>query len=298
MDVDDYQAQASSTIQFDAESSESRNISLFGLAGEVGELATEYKKKLRDGDGYKIFREKIIEELGDIVWYVSTLASLEDIELSEVLERNLQKTEDRWNDSNATPQLPFEEEFADDGLPDHEKLPREYVVEFAETVSNDGKTYTNIKMNGEDFGSNLRDNAYEDDFYRYHDIFHLSYATVLGWSPVVRKVMEIKRKTDEITDEVEDGGRATVIDEAISILVFEYARDHDFFEGVNGVDYELIRTIDLITRHLKDLQSKSGKEWETAILLGFRMWRKLRENNGGRVVCNMYEKTMHFEAMG
>ena len=43
-------------------------VPLLGLAGEVGELLGEHKKRLRDGDSYKLFPDRVKEELGDLLW--------------------------------------------------------------------------------------------------------------------------------------------------------------------------------------------------------------------------------------
>ena len=43
-------------------------VPLLGLAGETGELLSEYKKHLRDGDSHLLFRERVSEELGDLLW--------------------------------------------------------------------------------------------------------------------------------------------------------------------------------------------------------------------------------------
>ena len=43
-------------------------VPLLGLAGETGELLSEYKKHLRDGDSHLLFRERVAEELGDLLW--------------------------------------------------------------------------------------------------------------------------------------------------------------------------------------------------------------------------------------
>ena len=153
-----------------------------------------------------------------------------------------------------------------------------------------------LAINGNEIGSPVRDNAYDPDYYRFHDIFHLSYVVVLGWSPVVRKLLGIKRSTDEEKDEVEDGGRATVIDEAISILVFEYAKYHNYFEGAGAVDYELLRTIGLLTGHL-EVKHCTPKQWEEAILLGFKMWSEIKAREKGRIVCSMIDKTMTYEEL-
>jgi len=291
VDANEYQKTASETMQFEKEDENARAISLLGLSGEIGELSTEYKKDIRDGGKYKIFREKIIEELGDILWYISTLATLEDIELNEILERNAKKTRERWLD------LPAPSGFPDDGYPEHERFPREFTAEFTEKEKEDGRKAVTVTIGGDKFGATLRDNAYEDDSYRFHDIFHIACITILGWSPVVRKLWTKKRKSCDITDEVEDGGRAIAIDEAISILVFEHAKDCSFYDEARAIDYKLLESIKLVTRHQRDVKNCTPGQWEHAILESYKIWRKLKTAGGGKVHCNMHRREMTFETL-
>lgn len=291
MDMDEYQRKSAETIQFDILEESGKLITLLGLAGEVGELATEYKKRLRDGDGYSKFKEKLVEEIGDILWYLSAIAEHENLKLSDIAKSNLSKTSDRWKEvSSHSIQNPLDHNF-----PSDQRLPTEFWVKFEEDFK-ELKPYIFLTWNEGKFGDPIRDNTYDDDFYRFHDIFHLSYAVVLGWSPVVRKLTNRKRKSNLEIDEVEDGGRAGVIDEAISSLVFEYAKKHCYFEHSKGVDYSLLRTIKELTRHL-EVKVRTAKDWEKAILLGFELWRKLKDNNGGIVHCNLKAKTMIYEAV-
>lgn len=294
MNVDEYQAEALETMQFDIKGDTALSIVILGLNGEVGSLSTEYKKKLRDGDNYALFKDKLIEELGDIIWYLTAIATIEDIPLSEILKSNLKKTQDRWSDLQGNRQLELEGEFLDDAYEEHEQFPREFVAEFKEGTDKKGKRCVKILVNGEEFGDPIRDNHYEDDYYRYHDIFHFSYVTFLGWSPTSRGLMHRKRRSDENVNEIEDGGRAIVIDEAISALVFEHAKIHNYYEGINTLDEKLLQTIKLLTGHL-EVKKTTLKEWEKAILTGFKVWRKMREAKEGRVICNLLEKTMMFE---
>ncbi len=71
-------------------------VPLLGLAGEAGSLLTEYKKWLREGASYQIFKDRVVEELGDILWYVANIASKEDLNLEVVAEENLKKVRRRW----------------------------------------------------------------------------------------------------------------------------------------------------------------------------------------------------------
>ena len=45
-------------------------------------------------------------------------------------------------------------------------------------------------------------NAYVADGYRFHDVFHLACAAVLCWSPVTRRNLGRKRRTDPLIGEV------------------------------------------------------------------------------------------------
>lgn len=64
-----------------------------GLSSEAGEVAGKIKKVIRD-DGGKVSEEKkedIKSELGDVLWYVSQLASELDLSLDEIAEKNIEK---------------------------------------------------------------------------------------------------------------------------------------------------------------------------------------------------------------
>jgi NTP pyrophosphatase (non-canonical NTP hydrolase) len=64
-----------------------------GLAGEAGEVAEKIKKVIRDNQGIvgKENQELIKKELGDVLWYVSQLASELGLSLEEIATCNLDK---------------------------------------------------------------------------------------------------------------------------------------------------------------------------------------------------------------
>ena len=258
-------------------------VPLLGLAGEVGELLGEHKKRLRDGDSYKLFPERVKEELGDLLWYLSNVATKHGLTLEDVARYNLSKTQRRWKPAvaNAGPRRLFDENF-----PEAERLPRRMDISIRE---DSGKVVTTI--DGIRLGDKLGDNRYEDDGYRYHDIFHLSYASVLGWSPTVRALLRRKRKSDPEVDEVEDGGRAIVIEEGIAGMVFSYAERRTFLEGADGVDYDLLRTIKDMTSHLEVSRCTEG-DWERAIITGFQIWRQVRAKDWGQLRADLEQGTI------
>ncbi len=116
---------------------------------------------------------------------------------------------------------------------------------------------------------------------------------VLGWSPLCRKLLDIKRKTSSQIDEVEDGARALFLEEGLSAFVFESAKEFNFFQDARSVDFEILRTVKTMTRSLEVAQV-SYKEWERAILVGFEVWRQLREFKQGVLHGNRTSRSLVF----
>lgn len=295
MDFREYQNEALKTDRIPAENDTKIIVPLLGLAGEAGELLSEYKKYLRDGEAHKLFPKRVAEELGDLLWYIANLSSKFELDLEQIAESNLQKCRDRWGCRHSVETGAY---IFDSDFPEHERLPRQFVVEITE-VSENNSVKMKAFINGEQIGNDLTDNSYSSDGYRFHDIFHFSYAAVLGWSPVSRSNLKLndvkrKRKSDPQIDEVEDGGRAIAIEEGISALVFSYAKKHDFLEGVETLDYELLKTIKNMTEHL-EVAKCSLEDWEKAILRGYEVWRQVEKNCGGNVVVDLDERSIIYQ---
>ncbi|WP_243094265.1 nucleoside triphosphate pyrophosphohydrolase family protein [Thermus thalpophilus] len=68
-----------------------------GLVGEAGELANKVKKVLRDQGGTLTpeAREAILQELGDVLWYVAQVATDLGESLDAVAQANLAKLRSR-----------------------------------------------------------------------------------------------------------------------------------------------------------------------------------------------------------
>jgi NTP pyrophosphatase (non-canonical NTP hydrolase) len=88
MDMKEYQRLAATTDQNGADDPNGMMVALLGLAGETGSLLTLYKKWLRDGDAYQIMKERVAEELGDVLWYVADIATRAGIDLDDVATGN------------------------------------------------------------------------------------------------------------------------------------------------------------------------------------------------------------------
>jgi NTP pyrophosphatase (non-canonical NTP hydrolase) len=73
---------------------EARVLYSLGIAGEAGEVADYMKKVI--GHGKEFDRTKLVDELGDVLWYVSQLAHIHDIPLEEIMTMNTAKLRMRY----------------------------------------------------------------------------------------------------------------------------------------------------------------------------------------------------------
>lgn len=262
----------------------SRAVSLMGLVGEVGDLHSMMKKLLLQKDN-PYFRSELREEFGDLLWYLTSLASLYEIPLAEIAQANAEKAESLYTQGGLTI---FDEKF-----PADERLPRKFTVNFYEKPL-ERSLYVKVSVNNVVIGDALTDNAHEDDGYRYHDVFHLAYAAVLGWSPVCRALLKCKRKSDQKTDEVEDGARAAIIEEAVSILVFNQAEERNWYSDKSSIDISLLKTIRRIVMGL-EVKTCTAKQWQSAICQGYAVFLELKRQGGGDVVVDLDRQKLTYK---
>lgn len=87
--------------------------------------------------------------------------------------------------------------------------------------------------------------------------------------------------------------RAQVLDEGVAALVFDYAKEHRWLEGVTDLDYKLLRTIKGVTS-LLEVRERSLGEWQHAILIGFEVWRQVLSTGGGKLLVDQDAKSLTF----
>ena len=68
---------------------------LYGITGEAGECAEVMKKFLRGDYDDDTMKEKLIKELGDVLYYVSVCAHELDVPLSVIAQDNYMKLKSR-----------------------------------------------------------------------------------------------------------------------------------------------------------------------------------------------------------
>lgn len=358
---------------------------MLGLFGETGSLLSEVKKKQRDQKSYKGYAGAVVEELGDVLWYLTAVASRAGISLDEIaanvgrsyadwrktadpaltfaslqpdimprqleptpafeqtlmllagevgtlvieqqagrlidnqaalagrlvailrllrqaaneagvtLEaaavKNLAKIFDRW------PRERFYPDFLDTGAVPDERLPRTLTIDIFERTVN-GDDYVYQRCNGLNIGDRLTDNAVIKDDYRFHHVFHLAHVAVLGWSPVIRSLLRLKRKDDPKVDEAQDGARAMLIEEGVTTWIFGQASNLDLFKGmgVNDLPFDLLKQVrEFVTGY--EVEDIPLWVWEEAILQGYAAFRFLRKHRRGRVHVDMNNHCLSIESL-
>jgi NTP pyrophosphatase (non-canonical NTP hydrolase) len=277
----DYQRRTRRTDQRQGAEPEDVVVHLLGLVSEVGSVAAQYRKALRDGAAHLEAKSRMRDELGDALWYLAAMATKLGLDLEDVAVANLERTADRWLGSEPGGRVLFDAAF-----PEQERLPRRARFDFVTHIDSQGRAVTRLLLDGRQVGDALTDAAHVTDGYRFHDAFHLAHAALLGWSPLLRKLLGAKRRSDPRIDEAEDGGRAIVIEEGVAALVFAYAASHDYLQGVQRLDQHLLETIRRLVAPL-EVSVRSAADWEQAILAGFRAWNHLRDHDGGSVLLEM-----------
>ena len=375
LSIADYAAQAGLSDQ--RSDGGSLAFPLLGLFGETGSLLSEVKKKQRDRISYRGYASAVVEEFGDVLWYLAAVASRTGASLPDVFAaaapervhgadgeltltalqppimprggeptaafertllklagevgllvsesdgqstatagrlsgvartliqaadeagvtleaaaiKNLAKINDRW------PRERFYPEPLDASAENEERLPRQLTIEIFEREVR-GRTYVFQRCNGINIGDRLTDNAMTADDYRFHDVFHYAYVAVLGWSPVVRALFRLKRKSAPKVDEAQDGARATLIEEGITTWIFGQALELELFAGMKPGDLPF----DLL-KHVRGFVAGYEAErcplwlWEEAILQGYAAFRFLREHRGGRLQLDLEAHRMTVEPL-
>jgi NTP pyrophosphatase (non-canonical NTP hydrolase) len=92
MDFSEYQSLSRRTATY-PRAGEDMTYPALGLCGEAGEVAEKVKKTIRDDGGVLSDerREALARELGDVLWYVSQLATEAELDLEAIAEDNLAK---------------------------------------------------------------------------------------------------------------------------------------------------------------------------------------------------------------
>lgn len=94
MNFNEYQVKAMRTSRKDLSPDSHLHNAMLGLAGETGECCDLVKKCFYQ-DGRDI-RDKLFDELSDVLWYVAEAATAMGWDLNKIAEHNIVKLEKRY----------------------------------------------------------------------------------------------------------------------------------------------------------------------------------------------------------
>lgn len=69
---------------------------VYGLNGEAGEVIDILKK--HEFQGHELSKDKLIDEAGDVAWYLALLATALGVSLQDILIHNVDKLKSRYPD--------------------------------------------------------------------------------------------------------------------------------------------------------------------------------------------------------
>ncbi len=317
MDFSEYQRAARDTSQLRLGGPQGAIEPMLGLASETGSILNVYKKYLRDGIDLSANLDFLREELGDLLWYAAAVATACGLDLEEIARANLERTRDRYLSQVTESDLDSLPIF-DANYPEHERFPRQLTIEFTENHAQSGRLVSkmriisaapNVFLNGpiqleggklggfrvgSDLGDPLTDNSRQADSYRYHDAIHLGFMAVLGWSPNIRSLLRLKRKSCPGTDECEDGARAIFAEEGLAAILSRLAKRRMDFLSEMSIDSEVIDVARAASADLEVEQTPAWL-WRRAICHGFRALRNLGKNRGGYLIADLDARVLTYE---
>ncbi len=248
---------------------------------QLGEATAAILSRDRTGD-------HAIASLREFVrLYLESLKAA-NMSFAEVVDYNVKKTRGRFLDPEMSSLPTFDKDFEPE-----EQIPDKFEIRITQRKS--GKCY--LQMNGVFIGDPLTDNIPDVDGYRFHDVFHFAHAAVLHWSPTFRALIKHKRKSDSETDETQDSGRATVVEEGLTAWIFSRAKELGFFEGRNTISFDLLKTIQQFVSGY-EVEECPLKLWENAILQGYEVFREVRAKGGGLIIGDRIQRKVVYKPLG
>lgn len=94
MEANKYQKLAMRTVNKELSKKDMLVNGVMGLNGESGEVIDLVKKHLFHG--HELDNDKLVKELGDVMWYIAEVCTALDVDMNEVMEKNIEKLTKRY----------------------------------------------------------------------------------------------------------------------------------------------------------------------------------------------------------
>ena len=126
------------------------------------------------------------------------------------------------------------------------------------------------------------------DGYRWYQVFCLAFAAVLGWSPILRDALGVKRRSNRTVEKGQDGVRAQMIEEYVIALAMA---EDGWIGGTAPMSDALLSEIQDAVAHLEAGQF-SQHDWHHALDAARRTWRMLALYGDGVVEFDRLNKEL------
>lgn len=294
------------------------SVPMLGLAGEAGTLLVAQKKAYRDDNPEVRDPEFLTTELGDVLWYVAAVATHSSITLAGALQEGLDLAERRARDLLALTEIPADLPVLDADFPITERLPRKLVIRFRQASHGDHPPTVNLTLEHVSphvfpdgpipirdtsktqgyvapgpFGDPLTDNSRRNDAYRFHDAIHLGFLAVMGWSPNIRSLLKLKRRSSPAVDANEDGARAIFAEEGMAAVLAKRAPNRQGFLSEVAVDDEIVEMLVTVFEDLEVSHMPSWL-WKRAVHQGFAAMDALNRSGGGFLTADLDARTLRY----
>lgn len=151
MDFNEYQTKAQRTSATNTPKEKLLN-GLMGLNGEAGECIDAYKKHLFQG--HDLDTNKLIDEVGDVLWYIAEIAEGLNISIEEIAYKNIKKLENRYKKNKFNKQESIQRK-------EEEKIPKGLIVNGED--GQDIDVYKKHLSQGHNLDNNININKLIDD---------------------------------------------------------------------------------------------------------------------------------------
>lgn len=99
MTIYEYQAAAARTMNPKLDKRETELHALHGISGETGEIHSIFQKAYQ---GHAIDEGELMKEVGDLMWMIAELCTVEGWELDTVCKMNIEKLRQRYPEGFTT----------------------------------------------------------------------------------------------------------------------------------------------------------------------------------------------------
>lgn len=120
------------------------------------------------------------------------------------------------------------------------------------------------------------------DGYRWYQVFCLAFASVLGWSPILRDALGLKRRSNRMIEKGQDGVRAQMIEEYVIALALA---EEGWSAGLAPLSHSTIAEIQAAVASLEVCQA-SEEDWRCAFDVARNAWKALKTSGSGIVAMD------------